>query len=274
MTADSFQVFETERPRLLGLAYRLLGARADADDVVQDAWLRWHSADRGQIANPAGWLTTVTTRLALDRLRQLARRRQAYVGPWLPEPISTEHTPEEHTELAESLTLGFLVVLERLAPVERAVLLLADVFGEPYSVISAAVGKSDSACRQTASRARRKVRAAAPVPATARPWPELDPQPQPQSQPQPEREPEPEPGLEPRPEPEPEPETEPEPPRRRPPGPKPELDPQRQQPPQPQPEPPEPPRRRPPNFSPACWVPWRPATKPASSSCLTPTWCS
>src|SRR5262249_46435662 len=164
MPDRSNALFQAERPRLLGLAYRLLGGRSDAEDVVQEAWLRWSSADQAQIANPAGWLTTVVTRLAIDRVRQVERRREAHVGPWLPEPISTERTPEEHTELAESLTLGFLVVLDSLAPVERAVLLLADVFGEPFQVISAAVGKSEAACRQIASRARRKVRAR-PAPA-------------------------------------------------------------------------------------------------------------
>lgn len=152
------RIFETERPRLLGVAYRLVAARADAEDVVQEAWLRWSAADWSAIANPAGWLTTVTTRLALDRLGEIDRRREGYVGPWLPDPISTERTPEEHTELAESLTLGFLVLLDALAPVERAVLLLADVFGEPFSVIAPAVGKSEAACRQIAVRSRRKVR--------------------------------------------------------------------------------------------------------------------
>jgi len=154
-------VFEAERPRLLGLAYRLLGGRADAADVVQESWLRWSGADRADIVNPQGWLTTVTTRLALDRLREVDRRREAYVGPWLPEPVSTERSPEEHAELAESLTLGFLVMLDGLAPVERGVLLLGDVFGEPYSIIAPAVGKSEAACRQIATRARRKLRAGA-----------------------------------------------------------------------------------------------------------------
>ena len=111
-------------------------AEADAEDVVQEAWLRWSAADRDAIVNPPAWLTTVTTRLALDRIREVERRRETYVGPWLPDPISTERSPEEHTELAESLTLGFLVVLDELSPVERAVLLLADVFGEPFSVIA------------------------------------------------------------------------------------------------------------------------------------------
>jgi RNA polymerase sigma-70 factor (ECF subfamily) len=167
MSDRSNELFQAERPRLLGLAYRLLGGRSDAEDVVQEAWLRWSSADQAQIANPGGWLTTVVTRLAIDRVRQVERRREAYVGPWLPEPISTERTPEEHTEFAESLTLGFLVVLDSLTPVERAVLLLADVFGEPFAVISAAVGKSEAACRQMATRARRKVRAR-PAPAPGR----------------------------------------------------------------------------------------------------------
>ncbi len=150
-------VFEAERRRLLGVAYRLVAVRADAEDIVQEAWLRWSNADRDSIANPPGWLTTVTTRLALDRLRVIDRRREGYVGPWLPDPISTDRTPEEHTELAESLTLGFLVLLDRVTPVERAVLLLADVFGEPFSVIAPAVSKSEAACRQIAVRARRKV---------------------------------------------------------------------------------------------------------------------
>lgn len=154
-------VFEAERPRLLGLAYRLVGGRTDAEDVVQEAWLRWSTADQETILNPPAWLTTVTTRLALDRIREVERRRETYVGPWLPDPISTERSPEEHIELAESLTLGFLVVLDELSPVERAVLLLADVFAEPFSVIATSVGKSEAACRQIASRARRKVRAGA-----------------------------------------------------------------------------------------------------------------
>jgi RNA polymerase sigma-70 factor (ECF subfamily) len=157
--------FEAERPRLLGLAYRMLGSLADAEDVVQDAWLRWASADQAGIDRPAAWLTTVTTRLALDRIRSLSRRREEYVGPWLPEPIALpagERGPEEAAEVADSLTLGFLVVLDRLNPVERAVFLLADVFGEPYATIATAVGKSEEACRQVASRARRKVRDARP----------------------------------------------------------------------------------------------------------------
>jgi RNA polymerase sigma-70 factor (ECF subfamily) len=150
--------FTAERPRLLGLAYRMTGGRADAEDIVQEAWLRWSRVDPAAIDNPAAWLTTVTTRLTLDRMRALQRRRETYVGPWLPEPVAVEPGPEETAELAESLTLGFLVVLDRLSRTERAVFLLADVFGESYATIADAVGKSEVACRQIASRARHKVR--------------------------------------------------------------------------------------------------------------------
>ena len=149
--------FEAERPRLLGLAYRMTGSFADAEDVVQDAWLRWSTADVSAIENPAAWMTTVATRLSLDRIRLADRKRADYVGEWLPEPVATSRGPEETLELAESLTLGFLVLLDRLSPTERAVFLLADVFGEPYASIGEAVGKSEVACRQIASRARRKV---------------------------------------------------------------------------------------------------------------------
>jgi RNA polymerase sigma-70 factor (ECF subfamily) len=155
--------FEIERPRLLGLAYRMLGSLSDAEDVVQDAWLRWSGTDRDRVENPAAWLTTATTRLALDRLRAVSRRREDYVGPWLPEPVAlADGDPAAAAEVAESLTLGFLVVLDALTATERAVFLLADVFGEPFAEISAAVGKTEDNCRQIAHRARHKVRSARP----------------------------------------------------------------------------------------------------------------
>lgn len=163
--AAELDTFDAERPRLLGLAYRMLGSLADAEDVVQDAWLRWARTDRSAIHNAAAWLTTATTRLALDRLRTLARRRESYLGPWLPDPLvpaTGGSDPEIATELAESMTLGFLVVLDTLSATERAVFLLADVFGEPYPAIAAAVDKTEENCRQIASRARRKVRGARP----------------------------------------------------------------------------------------------------------------
>ncbi|MHB1777611.1 MAG: RNA polymerase sigma factor SigJ [Acidimicrobiales bacterium] len=158
MTA--LDVFEAERRRLTGLAYRVTGSVADAEDVVQEAWLRWTAADQPAIANPAAWLTTVTSRMALDHLRAQRRRREAYVGPWLPEPVATDLSPEEQTELAESLTVGFLVLLDRLGPAERVAFLLGDVFGEPYEVIAEVLGKKPEACRQLVSRARRKIRGA------------------------------------------------------------------------------------------------------------------
>ncbi len=160
LPADTFDtdVFQHERPRLVGLAYRMLGTVADAEDVVQDAWIRWQQTRHDQIERPAAWLTTVTTRIALDHLRSASRRRETYVGPWLPEPLVTESGPADAAELSESLRLGFLTVLDQLQPVARAVFLLADVFGVPFADIAATVGKSEAACRQIASRARQRVR--------------------------------------------------------------------------------------------------------------------
>jgi RNA polymerase sigma factor (sigma-70 family) len=155
--------FAAERPRLLGLAYRILASYSDAEDVVQEAWIRWQSVDHDNIDSPAAYLTTVLTRLALDRVRTIARRREHYVGPWLPEPIAIEQGPEGHAEMAESLTLGFLMLLDRLNPTERAVWLLADVFAEPYTLIASATGKSEAACRQIATRARRRLREERPA---------------------------------------------------------------------------------------------------------------
>ena len=155
--------FTEERPRLLGVAYRITGSRADAEDVVQDAWLRWERTDRTTIERPAAWLTTVTSRIALDRLKSAQRVREDYVGPWLPEMASTEPGPDDHAELAESLTVGFLTVLERLAPVERVVFLLAEVFRHPFDQIAEVVDKSPEACRQIASRARRRVQEDRPL---------------------------------------------------------------------------------------------------------------
>ncbi|HZU80464.1 MAG TPA: RNA polymerase sigma factor SigJ [Acidimicrobiales bacterium] len=156
--AEALAVFERERPHLLGLAYRMLGVVADAEDVVQDAWLRWQAADRSGIDRPGAWLTTVATRLALDRLRAQRRRREQYVGPWLPEPVLLEPGPEEMAELSESLTIGFLSLLDNLQPVERAVYLLVEVFGRPYAEVGESIGKSEVACRQIVSRARRRLR--------------------------------------------------------------------------------------------------------------------
>ncbi len=159
MIADD--VFEAERPRLRGVGYRMLGSMADAEDVVQDTWLRWHrlgDEDRAAIERPAAWLTTTASRISIDKLKSAQHQREQYVGPWLPEPLFTDDDPVQSVELAESLTIGFLAVLERLGPVERAVFLLADVFGEPFSAIAPVVDRSEEACRQIAARARRRVR--------------------------------------------------------------------------------------------------------------------
>ena len=171
---DVVALFESERARLHGLAYRMLGSLADADDVVQETWVRWQRIGpdgQAAIERPAAWWTTVASRIALDVLKSAQRQREQYVGPWLPEPMLTDGDPADVAEWAESLTLGFLVVLERLAPVERAVFLLADVFGEPFSAIAQVVDRSEDACRQIASRARQRVRDArrqvAPVPGAA-----------------------------------------------------------------------------------------------------------
>ena len=143
---QSVDVFEAERPRLLGLAYRILGSAVDAEDVVQEAWVRWQAAR--DVERPAAWLTTVVSRLALDSWRAQQRKREDYVGPWLPEPVATEPDPADRAEMADSLTFGFLVLLDELSAVERVVFLLADVFGEPFADIAATVGKSEAACRR------------------------------------------------------------------------------------------------------------------------------
>ncbi|HVW34945.1 MAG TPA: RNA polymerase sigma factor SigJ [Acidimicrobiia bacterium] len=168
LTDDGTAVFAAERPRLTGIAYRITGSLADADDVLQEAWLRFAKAGPTTIDRPAAWLTTVVARLSLDHLKTARREREVYVGPWLPEPIASDPLaasqpgPEEMAELASSLTLGFLHVLETLSPVERVVFVLADVFDVPFKEIAETVGKSPDACRQMASRARRRVHEARP----------------------------------------------------------------------------------------------------------------
>ena len=150
--------FEQQRPALLGLAYRLLGSYADAEDVVQEAWVRWSSATA--VDNPAAWLRTVVTRLCLDELRSARARREAYVGPWLPEPVHTADGalgPLDTAELRDSLSIGFLLLLERLSPAERAVFVLREAFALPYDEVATAVGRSGAACRQLHVRARAKL---------------------------------------------------------------------------------------------------------------------
>jgi RNA polymerase sigma-70 factor, ECF subfamily len=161
---DRAATFAAERPRLFALAYRMLGSAADAEDVVQDAYLRWRRAADEAIASPRAFLSTVVTRLCIDELRAARTLREDYVGPWLPEPLVDEHAPapSESVALAESLSMAFLVVLERLAPVERAVYLLREVFDYDYADIAAVVGRSAESCRQILHRARERVVAERP----------------------------------------------------------------------------------------------------------------
>jgi len=160
---DRTQAFEQHRTRLYGIAYRMLGSRAEADDVVQEAWLRWDRAGH-DIRAPEAWLVTATTRLCIDRLRQLRAEREHYVGPWLPEPLTLDTAPpaDRAAELASDLSVAFLAVLERLAPEERAAFLLHDLFDSDYDAIAQILGKSEAACRQIVSRARKRVREGQP----------------------------------------------------------------------------------------------------------------
>jgi RNA polymerase sigma-70 factor, ECF subfamily len=152
--------FEQSRGRLFGVAYRMLGSRAEAEDIVQEAYLRWHQADRSAIRTPEAWLVTTATRLAIDRLRTLKTERDAYSGPWLPEPLMSEQPPppDRAAELASDLSIAFLVLLERLGPEERAAFLMHDVFDYDYTDIATMLGKTEGACRQIVHRARERVR--------------------------------------------------------------------------------------------------------------------
>jgi RNA polymerase sigma-70 factor, ECF subfamily len=167
-TDTATDVFEEHRPVLLGVAYRMLGRLADAEDVVQEAWLRWSGADRSAVREPRGYLVRVTTRLAVDRLRQVKSRGETYVGPWLPEPVLTgragpdDQDPAAEAERAASLSLAMLVVLETLSPLERTVFVLHEAFAYPYTEIADILDRSPAAVRQLAHRAREHVAARRP----------------------------------------------------------------------------------------------------------------
>ncbi|MFJ7294649.1 RNA polymerase sigma-70 factor [Streptomyces collinus] len=161
-TETATDLFEAHRPVLLGVAYRMLGRVADAEDVVQEAWLRWSGSDRADVREPRGYLVRITTRLAIDRLRQIKSRGETYVGPWLPEPYVTDFgdtVPDtaERAVLADSVSLAVLVVLESLSPLERAVFVLREAFGFPYADIAAMLDRGEPAVRQLAGRARKHV---------------------------------------------------------------------------------------------------------------------
>jgi RNA polymerase sigma-70 factor (TIGR02957 family) len=158
---DATEVFEALRPRLMGVAYRILGSVTDAEDVLQDAWMRWSRTDAGSVVNPEAYLVTVVGRRATDVLRQAKRRRESYTGPWLPEPVTNEPDPSldpaAAAELADSLSMALLVVLETLSPLERTGFVLREVFDRPYAEVAAALGRSETAVRQLVHRARGRV---------------------------------------------------------------------------------------------------------------------
>ena len=155
--ADAITAFDPLRPRLMRVAYRMLGSVAEAEDIVQETFLRWLDADRDAVREPAAFLRRIVTRLCLDHLKSARHRRETYIGPWLPEPIVV--TPEEEVD---DITLPLMLALERLSPLERAVFVLHDVFGVGFEEIAATIGRKPDACRQLASRARANVRSARP----------------------------------------------------------------------------------------------------------------
>jgi RNA polymerase sigma-70 factor (ECF subfamily) len=163
-TPDPAASFEPYRRRLLGLAYRMLGSMADAEDAVQETYLRWHAAEREKVWDPKAFLMTTTTRICLDVLTSARVRREEYVGPWLPEPVvnTAELAPDTHTELAEDLSIALLLTLDRLSPLERAAFLLHDVFDFSFEEVATTLERSVAACRQLAARARAHVREARP----------------------------------------------------------------------------------------------------------------
>jgi RNA polymerase sigma-70 factor (ECF subfamily) len=155
---DAARVFDEHRDLLVSVAYRVLGSVGDAEDAVQEAWLRWANVDHSEVADPRAFLVRVTTRLAIDRLRRAKARRESYVGPWLPEPVLTSRDPAEDAAMAESVSMAMLVVLETLSPLERAVFVLREAFGMPHSEIADVLGRREDAVRQLARRAREHVR--------------------------------------------------------------------------------------------------------------------
>jgi RNA polymerase sigma-70 factor (ECF subfamily) len=154
---DAAAVFMEVRPLLFGIAYRMLGSVAEAEDVLQEAWIRWHTTDRTAVRNPQAFLTTATTRLALNVLHSARVRRETYTGPWLPEPVDTSTDPTLGAERAEALDVAVLVLLERLTPTERAAYVLREAFGYAYADIAEIIQQSQAAARQLVSRARKHV---------------------------------------------------------------------------------------------------------------------
>ncbi|MFS2102712.1 RNA polymerase sigma-70 factor [Variovorax sp. Varisp85] len=161
---DPTLTFDSQRGRLQGIAYRMLGSMAEAEEVVQDAWLRWHEADKASFDSAEAWLVTVVTRLSIDRLRAAKVQREHYIGAWMPEPVLTDapESPEQLLERADNISVAFLAVLERLAPEARAAFLLREVFDADYDEIARTLGKSEAACRQLVHRAKAQVQEGRP----------------------------------------------------------------------------------------------------------------
>ena len=157
---DTTATFDKLRPRLQGIAYRMLGSSAEAEEVVQDAWLRWHEADLERVDNTEAWLVSVTTRIAIDRLRSAKVAREHYVGTWLPEPLMADSpfSPEQLLERVDDVSVAFLALLERLAPEARAAYLLREVFDADYGEVAEALGKTEPACRQLVHRAKAQLK--------------------------------------------------------------------------------------------------------------------
>ncbi|BES70343.1 sigma-70 family RNA polymerase sigma factor [Marinobacter nanhaiticus D15-8W] len=154
--------FEAHRGMMKGLAYRMLGTVSEAEDVVQDAYLRWHNTDRAHVENPRAFLSTIVSRLCLDRWKEARRRRETYVGPWLPEPLIDELASPIEEDLAHDVSVALMLALERLSPLERAAFLLHDVFDMGFSEVARALDRTEAACRQLAKRARENVQKARP----------------------------------------------------------------------------------------------------------------
>jgi RNA polymerase sigma-70 factor, ECF subfamily len=167
--SENLRSFEVNRPHLMGLAYRMSGSVADAEDVIQDAWLRWREIDHAMITSPKAYLLRLTMRLCLDRARSAQARRELYVGPWLPEPIANlaqvgaDASPHGMAERADELSVALLLILERLSPLERAAFLLHDVFDFSFDEIATTLHRAPSACRKLASRARQRIRQERPA---------------------------------------------------------------------------------------------------------------
>jgi RNA polymerase sigma-70 factor (ECF subfamily) len=157
LSADGERAFLEVRPSLFGIAYRMLGSATEADDVLQEAYLRWQRRPAGEVDTPKASLSSVVVRLCIDQLGSARARRETYVGQWLPEPVATEPDPADSAELADTLSLAFLVLLDELSPAERAAFILREVFAYSYAETAAMLGRSEPACRQLVSRATRQI---------------------------------------------------------------------------------------------------------------------